>query len=166
MPLTNLGIVHTAISIIAVGAALAALFFDGRIRPEKNIGKLYIFLTVITCLTSLPIMKTGHLTAGHYVAVIVLVLLPAAIYIRSFKVLRNNALYLQTIFMSTTLFLSLVPAIVETLSRIPLSKPLASGPDDAIIKMALLCLFIFFIAGSVYQIIRLRREMAYQEIIR
>ncbi|MDB5088856.1 MAG: hypothetical protein JWR09_2850, partial [Mucilaginibacter sp.] len=54
--LSILGIIHTAISILAIFSALYALLRDGKISPSNGRGKLYILLTVITCITSLPIM--------------------------------------------------------------------------------------------------------------
>jgi len=55
------GIIHTAISIIALFVAFYALYRDGQINPSNGHGRLYIWLTVITCVTGFPIMKTGHL---------------------------------------------------------------------------------------------------------
>ena len=151
--LSVLGIIHTAISVVALIVALAALFRDGKINPANGTGKLYILLTVLTCLTSLPIMKTGHLTAGHYVAVVILVLLPIGFYAR--RLFGKAANYIQVIVMSTTLFLSFIPAIVETLTRLPISKPLADGPNDPIIQKALSALILLYIVGVVYQLFKL-----------
>src|SRR5579863_4127225 len=66
--LSTLGIIHTAISIIALLVAFNALYRDGKLDPSNGRGRLYIWLTIITCVTGFPIMKTGHLTPGHYLA--------------------------------------------------------------------------------------------------
>jgi hypothetical protein len=154
--LSTLGIIHTAISIIALLAAYYALFRDGKINPANGRGKIYIVLTVITCLTSLPIMKTGHLTAGHYLAVIILVLLPVGIYIKNVRVLGKSAEYLQIIVMSSTLFFSMIPAVVETLTRLPISHPLADGPNSPGVQMGLMGLVVLYFAGVLYQLLKLR----------
>jgi hypothetical protein len=154
--LSTLGILHTAVSIIAVLIAFYALFRDGKINPANGRGKLYVWLTVITCLTALPIMKTGHLTAGHYVAVTVLILLPIGIY--AGRLFGKLADYLQVIIMSTTLFFSLIPAVVETLTRLPADHPTASGPNDPILQKGLMALVLLYVMGALYQIVKLREQ--------
>jgi hypothetical protein len=153
--LSLLGIFHTVISIFALVAAAFCLYSDGKIVPEKNNGKLYILLTVITCLTSFPIMKTGHFTGAHGLGVVVLLLLPVGIYARYFHFLGKFKEYLQVIVMSATLFLSCIPAIVETLTRLPLTHPIANGPNAPIIQTGLGVLTILFLAGVVYQLFKL-----------
>lgn len=153
--LSILGIIHTAISILAIFAALYALFIDGRISPANNRGKLYILLTVITCITGFPIMRFGHPTAGHTLGVVILIILPVAYFITSLKFLRKITTYLQVFLMSFTLFLSCIPAIVETLTRLPISAPIASGPNDPIIQKGLLILVIVFTIGVIYQFVKI-----------
>src|ERR1700761_54793 len=127
--LSILGIIHTAISILALLAAIIALFNDGKIDPKNNRGKAYIWLTIITCVTAFPIMKTGHPTAGHYVGVLILVLLPIGIYAKQLRIFGKLADYVQVVVLSTTIFFSCIPAIVETLTRVPISHPIADGPN-------------------------------------
>jgi hypothetical protein len=156
--LSVLGIIHTAFSIIALFVALYALTRDGKIVPMSGPGKLYILLTIITCLTSFPIMKTGHFTGAHGLGVTVLVLLPLGVYARSFKLLGKFADYLQVLIMSTTLFLSFIPAVVETLTRLPISQPLAADPNAPIVKMGLMTLIALYSVGVIYQLIKLRSQ--------
>jgi uncharacterized membrane protein len=152
--LSILGIVHTAISIIALLVAFYALYREGKLNPASRIGKLYIWLTIITCVTGFPIMKTGHFTAGHYLAIIILIILPIAIYAP--RLIGKAGGYVQTVLMSATLFFSWIPAIVETFTRLPISGPIASGAADPIIKNGLMVLAILFLAGVIYQVIKLR----------
>ncbi len=154
--LSILGIIHTAISILAIISGFYALALDGKIIPSSKLGKIYIALTVITCLTGLPIMKLGHPTAGHYLAILILILLPIAIFVGRLRILGKLAEYIQVILMSATLFFSMIPAIVETLTRLPISAPLASGPDSPIVQKGLSCLVILFVVGVCYQLVKLR----------
>jgi hypothetical protein len=153
--LSILGIIHTAFSIVALLAALYSLFLSGRIDPKASSGKWYIRLTIITCLTSLPIMKTGHPTAGHYVAIIILILIPLGVYVKSLRIFGKLADYLQIFFLSTTIFLSCIPALVETLTRLPISGPIASGPNDLIIQKGMGALVVLYFLGMIYQIVKL-----------
>ena len=154
--LSILGIIHTAISIIAAITAVVALLWTGRIDPKSGTGKLYITLTVIACLTALPIMKTGHPGPGHALAVLILVLLLIAVYAHSLRLFGNKAGYVQTIAMSATLFLSMIPAVKETLTRLPVSHPLADNPNGPLVKTGILVLLILFAAGIIYQVVKLK----------
>jgi hypothetical protein len=155
--LSVLGIIHTAISIIAVLIAFFCLNRAGKIDPANKWGKAYIWLTIITCITGFPIMKTGHFTPGHYDAIIILVLLPLGIYAK--KIFGKAGNYVQVIIMSTTLFLSLIPAVVETLTRLPISHPLASGPNDPLVAKGLSALFLLYVVGVTYQLIKMRKKL-------
>jgi hypothetical protein len=154
--LSILGIFHTIISVIALLLGFYALLQKSKIDPSKDTGRLYSIFTVITCLTALPVMKTGHPTAGHALAVIILALLPIAVYARSMRPFRRNADYVQTVLMTTTLFLSVIPAVTETLTRIPPDNPVALGPDSLIIQAILLVLFILYLVGIAYQVSRIK----------
>ncbi len=152
--LSVLGIIHTIISVIALVLGLIALLTNGRIDPASSLGRWYVWLTVITCITGFPIMKTGHLTGGHYLGVLIIVLLPIGIY--AHRIFGRAAVYVQAIVMSTTLFLSFIPAIIETLTRLPISHPLAWGPADPIIQKAISALLLVYVIGVLYQVIKLR----------
>ena len=156
--LSLLGIIHTAISILAILVALWALFRSGKIDPASGPGKWYIWLTVLTCVTGLPIMRFGHPTGGHYLAIMILILLPIGIYSRRIRFLGKSGEYIQVFVMSTTLFLSCIPLVIESLTRLPISHPIAYGPDDPLLKNALTGLLIVYAIGVIYQFIRLRAK--------
>lgn len=59
--LTPLGIVHTALSLVALIAGLLVLIRHREISPQHRFGKLYIVSTVLVCLTGFPIMEHGAL---------------------------------------------------------------------------------------------------------
>lgn len=154
--LSILGIIHTAISVLAIFAALYGLYLYGRIDPKTIPGKSYIWLTVLTCLTGLPIMRFGHPTAGHYLSIILFILLPIGIYVPRIRFLGKLGEYIQVIVMSATLFLSFIPAVVETSTRLPISHPIANGPNDPLIQKSLTALMVIYVMGVIYQIIKLR----------
>src|SRR5882757_6837724 len=151
--LSVLGIVHTIISVLAILIALVALFRYGKITPGNGPGKWYIILTIVTCLTGFPIMKTGHPTAGHTLGIIILVLLLIAVYDKLIRLFGKAAGYVQIILLSLTLFLSMIPATVETVTRLPIDHPIATGPDSPIVKMWLGIWLVLYIIGVSYQLI-------------
>lgn len=153
--LSILGIIHTAISILAILAAIYGLFKYGKLDPNKG-GKLYLWLTVITCITGFPIMKTGHPTPGHFLGVIIILILPIAVFARSIKFFGKAAEYIQVTVMSFTLLLSMIPATVETLTRLPISAPIAAGPNAPIITNVLGFWLLLFIMGLAIQLYKLK----------
>lgn len=154
--LSILGIIHTAISVLAIVFAVIALLRDGKIDPLNTMGKLYIYFTVVACLTALPIMKTGHFTPGHGLAIIILILIPVGLYAKSIKFLGKSTDYVQTIALSTTIFLSMVPTTIESLTRLPISHPIADGPNAPVIQIGLLTFFVLYLIGVAYQVIKIR----------
>lgn len=162
--LSTLGIVHTAISILALIFGFLSLFANGFITPGTKAGKLYIWLTVITCLTGFPIMRSGHPSPGHFLGIIILVLLPLASYAPSIKLFGQKWRYIQVIILTTTLYLSLVPAFTETLIRVPLDHPYATSPDDPALKPVMLALTVAFLAVVIFQIFKLRSRSRLQSV--
>jgi len=154
--LSFLGIVHTIISILALAAAFYALIAAGTVDPQSRAGRIYVWLTVLTCITAFPIMRTGHFGPAHVLGVLVLIVLAVAIFARQLRIFGGLWLYFQTVLMSFTVFLSLVPAINESFTRLPVSHPLASGPGDPLIKQWLGILLVVFLLFAVWQLFRLR----------
>jgi len=156
LPLSTIGIIHTLISILALIAAGIALVKTGVLNGQSGAGRAYIWLTVLSCVTSFAVMRTGHFSPAHTLSVLILLLLPIGIYAPSLRFLGRAGSYVQVIVMSTTLCLSFVPAINETLLRLPLSQPIAHAPGDAAEQPYLLVLFVLYLAGTTYQVIQLR----------
>ena len=144
--MTSLGIFHTVIAIVALLVAFVALFRQGAIAPHSTAGKVYSSLTVVACLTAFGIYKTGNPSPGHIIAALILVLL-LLVYV----VFSKKTTFLQTLCMSATLFLSMIPTVVETLTRLPLPAPLAANQDAPLVKMCLGILLFAFLGGVAWQ---------------
>ncbi len=63
--LTSLGLVHTAISLVAVVAGAIALFRYRRIAWATLAGKVYIATTALTCTTGFGIFQHGGFGKPH-----------------------------------------------------------------------------------------------------
>jgi hypothetical protein len=160
--LSVLGIVHTAISVFALIAGYYSIIRTGKINPLVGPGKWYTILTVLTCLTAFPIMKTGQFTGAHGLGVMVLAMIVLAIYAKSFRFLGSKAKYVETILMSGTLFFSMIPAVVETLTRLPIAAPIAADPASPVILSCFIVLFILFIVLVAYQVRRVKTDKSMQ----
>ena len=151
MGLSNLGIFHTAIGIVAIVAAVTAFIKSGKIDLRKLPGKIYFYFTLITSLTALGLSSVKGFNPGHILALLVIVLVSVAYFLSAKKQGNNSARYAENFFLSFSFFLSMLPTVNETFTRIPVGHPLAHGPNDPVIGISILLLFIMLIVGSVLQ---------------
>lgn len=157
MGLSVLGIFHTAIGIIAIAAALLSFAKFGRINLAAVSGKVYFWFTAVTSLTALGLSKKGGFNPGHVFSLFILVLICIAFFLHHKRGESKRARYVENFLLSFSFFLSMVPTVNETLTRIPLGMPIAKAPGDPIIAKVLLTFLVLFIAGSVYQFIKQRQ---------
>jgi hypothetical protein len=153
--MSTLGIGHTIIAIIALIAAAVSFFKYGAIKPFSGPGKLYSILTAIACISAFGLSKTGHFNPGHALGILILILLGLAYLLGQKK--KLIFLYVVIFCMTTTVFLSLVPAANETLSRLPVGHPLANGPTSPIVQNTIKVLLVLFLAGLTTQFLRLKK---------
>jgi uncharacterized membrane protein len=153
--LTNLGVVHTLISLVAVATGAMALIRDGKITWENSLGKTYVISTIIVCVTGFGIFQHGGFGKPHALGIITLVVL-VVIWAASKKNLGKLSPYIETIGYSLTFFFHIVPGITETATRLPLDAPLAASPDDPGIQMWIGISFVLFLIGATLQARKLR----------
>ncbi|WP_316831484.1 hypothetical protein [Pedobacter aquatilis] len=157
MGLSTLGIFHTFIGVIAIVAAIVSYIRYSKINLAELSGKIYLYSTIVTALTALGISKHGGFNPGHVFSVFILILVVVANFLHRKKQGNNRNRYIENFFLSFSFFLSWVPTINETFTRVPLAKPLATGPNDPIIAKTLLLLLILFIAGTVLQFLKQKK---------
>ena len=73
---------------------------------------------------------------------------------------KNRSRYFENFFLSFSFFLSWLPTVNETFTRIPTGNPLAKSPGDPIIGKTLLVIFLLFIVGSIYQFRQQKKDNA------
>jgi len=156
--LTPLGVIHTIISLIAVGAAIVALGRDRQLVATNRVGRVYIVTTVLTCLTGLPIFQHGGFGPPHALAIITLVVLAIVWAAAKTSVFGSWSRYVEVLGLSLTVFFHWVPAVTETSSRLPLGAPLTTGPNDPRVQAAVGVGFVLFLIGAFLQWRRLRRD--------
>jgi hypothetical protein len=157
-PISALGAVHTALSLIPVAAGAYAFVRHGRIDPATGAGKVYLAGMVLSILTAFGLSSTGHFNAGHALGLIALFVMAAAVLAPRIRFLGRSAVYLQTLALSFSFMLLLVPGTNETLTHLPVGHPLASGIDSPIVKSALTVLFGLFLIGTAYQMFKLATQ--------
>jgi uncharacterized membrane protein len=158
MGLSNLGIFHTLIGIVAIVAAILSFIRHAKIELKRITGKIYFYCTIVTSLTTLGISKLGGLNPGHAVSLVIVILVVTAFFLAHKKPGKNTSRYAENFLLSLSFLLSLIPTVVETFTRIPIGHPLAKNPADPLIGKTLLALFVLFVVGSVYQFIQQRNR--------
>jgi len=156
MNLTPLGIVHTAISLVALLAGLVELVRTGEIDPRTSLGKVYLVTTLLTCLTALGIFRHGGFGPPHALAVLTIACLAVggmAAYTRNFGRASTPA---RLVAMSSTFLFSLIPAITETATRLPAGAPLVASADAPILGRIFGVLFLLSVIGVAFQLRRAR----------
>ena len=158
--LTPLGVVHTALSLVAVGAGIVAFVRAGVISLDAPAGKLYVVTTILTCLTGFGIFQQGGFGPPHVLGVITLIVLAAAVGAETQRLFGRASAYVATLGYSLTFFFHMIPGFTETSTRLPAAAPLATGPEDPGLQAAIGAAFVVFLVGAGLQTLRLRRRGA------
>lgn len=158
-----LGIVHTVLSLLPVVFGAIALIRDGRIEPASRIGKAYLAGMLVSIFTSFGLSSTGGFNEAHALGILALLALAVGFTARRYTWLGGGAEYLQNLSLSFSYMLLFIPAINETLRRVPPSQPLADGPQSPLVLGLVSVVFVLFVIGASYQALRLharRKVMA------
>src|SRR5258708_11904853 len=156
--LTTLGVIHTAISLVAVASgAIALIRRDHEITWKNLVGRIYVIATIITCVTGFCIFQHGGFGKPHVLGIITLLVLGIAFAAgNKTRLFGRLSPYVETVSFSMTFFFHLIPGITETTTRLPSGAPLASGPDDPHIQAAIGVCFLLFLVGATLQVLKLR----------
>lgn len=154
--LTVLGAFHTAIGLFAVGAGIVAFVRHGAIWTTTRSGQLFLWATLITVLTGFGIFRHGGFGNPHVLGVLTLLVLALALVAGKTQLLGRSSPYIETVAYSLSFFFHFIPGIAESFTRLPLGAPLASTPEAPIVQGTVGVLFLFFVAGASWQVLRLR----------
>lgn len=156
--LTPLGIVHTLISLIAVAAGAIALIRWKEITPRRRTGQVYVWATVLTCLTGFFIFQHGGFGKPHALGIITLLVLGvayAAGYQRSFG---RSSRTIEMLSYSLTFFFHMIPGITEPATRLPVGDPWAATPEAPQLQAVIGVVFLLFLVGAALQLRWLRGQ--------
>ncbi|HEY9022773.1 MAG TPA: hypothetical protein VIP05_00645 [Burkholderiaceae bacterium] len=154
--LTSLGVFHTAISLVAVVAGLICLFRDKAITLDTMAGSIYVWTTILTCLTGFGIFQHGGFGKPHALGVLTLITLAVAWLAGRRKSFGRNSRYVEVVAYSATFLFHLIPATTETFTRLPAGHPLFSSPEDPALAALTGVYLLVFLVGATVQVMRLR----------
>lgn len=150
-PLSVLGIAHTAISLVPVVAGLYSFAKYRSIQPGTRSGKVYLAGLVVAVFTAFGLSSTGGFNPGHALGILALLAVVGGLLIPRLAFLGRTRPYLASLGLSFSFFLTLVPGINETLTRLPAGQPLATGPEHPLVQATLLAWVLIFLVGCVFQ---------------
>ena len=154
--LTQLGVVHTAISLIAVAAGVIAFFRYKQISPKNLVGQVYIVTTILTCVTGFGIFQHGGFGKPHILGIVTLIVLAIAFVAGYTRLYGRASPYVETVAYSATFFFHMIPGVTETTTRLPLGAPLLPNADAPELVVATGVMGVLFLIGATLQVRRLR----------
>lgn len=150
--MTPFGIVHTAVSLVALLSGAVALARYKEISLGHRIGRLYALTTFVTAATGLFIFHRGGFGKPHVLALLTLAAIGIGLFARS--------LAAKTVAWSATFFFSWIPAVTETTTRLPERAPIFSSPDASGLLAINGVLLALFVVGATLQVLRIRARRA------
>jgi len=153
--ISSLGWVHTIGSLPAIPAALYMFARHGRIMPRTGAGAVYFVSMLIGALT---VFLVAHQPVSYGIATATLALLLAGYGVGRLPIAKSVALYAETILLSVTAFLLMVPTVSETLRRMPDGHPIVTDLKSPLLLGAQAAIFVALVVGVTAQIIHLRRR--------
>lgn len=153
--ISPLGWVHTLGSLPAIPLAIYMFARHGRIVPRSTPGLAYFASMLIGATT---VFLVAHKPASYGIGAVTLLLLLAGYGVGRISSFGRAAMYLETIFLSLTAFLLMVPTVTETLRRVPDSHPLVTDLNSPLLLGSQASLLVMLVIGLTAQILHLRRQ--------
>ena len=157
-PITFLGRIHTGCGIAAILIGAYALNKYKVISFSERASKIYLLLTLITASTALAIYNQGGFSIAHVLAILTLLALIAGTTVEKTYMLGSLSKYFFTLCYTSTLLFHMIPAITDTLRRLPVGDPFVTSFDDPLVVSFHILFFIIFIFSYVWQVQWLKRE--------
>lgn len=99
-------------------------------------------------MTSFPIVQHGGFGKPHPLGVITLLVpLVANVAVKT-KLFGRGSPYVEVVSYSATFFFHLVPAVTETLTRLPYGSPVFDGPDAPGLQAISGVMFVLVVVGA------------------
>lgn len=152
--ISPLGWVHTLGSLPAIPLAVYMFARHGRIVPRSIPGLAYFVSMMVGAVT---VFLVAHQPVSYGIGAATILLLLAGYGIGRIRRLGRAGRYFETIFLSLTAFLLMVPTVTEILRRVPDGHPLVTDLNAPLLLGAQASLLVLLIVGLTAQIIHLRR---------
>jgi uncharacterized membrane protein len=156
--LTSLGSLHTLIGLVALVAGAVCFFRDGAISSRSRAGQVFVWTTLLTCVSGFGIFQRGGFNIAHALGIATLVVLALSVWAERGAALGRLSPYAATVGYSLAYFFHWIPGTTETFTRFPLGAPLFSSPEDPNLEKTVGVMFLLFLIGAAVQVWRLRAQ--------
>lgn len=153
--ISPLGWVHTLGSLPAIPLAVYMLARHGRIVPRSGPGAAYFVSMLIGAAT---VFLVAHQSVSYGIGAATIVLLVAGYGVGRLSWLGRAGRYIETICLSLTVFLLMVPTVSETLRRVPDGHPFVTDLSSPLLLGSQASLLVILVIGLTAQILYLRRQ--------
>lgn len=153
--ISPLGWLHTIGSLPAIPLALYMFARHGRIVPRSLPGAIYLVSMLIGATT---VFLVAHETVGYVIGIVTLVVLLAGYAAESILGKTRVALYVETICLSLSAFLLMLPTVTEILRRVPDGHPFVTDLNAPLLLGAQGGLLAILVIGVTAQIAYLMRQ--------
>jgi len=153
--ISPLGWVHTLGSLPAIPLAVYMLARHGRIVPQSTLGAVYFVTILIGAATAFLV---AHQPVSYGIAAVTIVLLLAGYGVGRLPRLGRAVKYIETICLSLTVFLLMLPTVTEILRRVPDGHPLVTDLNSPLLLGSQASLLVVLIVGLTVQIVCLRTQ--------
>ncbi len=153
--ISPLGWIHTLGSLPAMPAAAYMLARHGRIVPRSAAGAIYFISMLVGAGTIFLIARQPE---SKGIAVVTLALLLAGYGISRFPQLGRAVKYLETLSLTVTTFLLMLPTVTEVLRRVPDGHPLVTDLKSPLLLGSQAGLLLLLLAGLAAQVAYLRKR--------
>lgn len=153
--ISPIGWVHTLGSLPAIPVAMYMLGRHGRIVPRSKLGAVYFGSMIIGAATVFLVAKTPvSPIIGAVTLAVVLLGYGARRLLNDSRASR----YVETICLTLSVFLLMVPTVSEILRRVPDGHPIVTDLHAPLLVGCHIALLLMLIVGLTLQIIQLRRS--------
>lgn len=156
--ISPVGWLHTLGSLPAIPLAIYMLVRYGRITPRGQAGITYLIFMLVGAFSVFLVAKQ---TVSYGIGVATLLFLAVGYSAGHISFLGRGSKYVETISLSITTFLLMVPAVSETLRRVPDGHPLVTDLTSPLLLGAQGALFVILIVGVIAQIVMLRKSISH-----
>jgi len=157
MILTIFTLFHVAISLIGIFAGMVVV---GGLLTGKFLDRwttIFLTTTVATSVTGF-MFPAHHLTPGHVVGFLSILVLGLAIYARYCRQLAGGWRKAYVAGAVTALFFNVFVAVVQAFEKVPALRALAPTQTEPAFKGTQLVVLIVFVILGVVAVVRFRKE--------
>ncbi|RYE52682.1 MAG: hypothetical protein EOP20_14585 [Hyphomicrobiales bacterium] len=153
--ISPIGWVHTLGSFPALAMAAYMLVRHGRIVPRSLPGAIYLASMVLGAVTVFLVAKQP---VSYAIGGLTLIVLAIGFGVNWLPLLGRARRYVETLSLTFSVLLLMVPTVTETLTRVPDGAPFATSVSSPLVLGAHGALVLVFVMGVIAQIVTLRRE--------